>query len=88
MNNLDFAVHYKKPDGTFRVWYSKTDEIITLNRMPNNISQFYMTRGYEPTDKDLRKYAKDLYDATQEMKTSKIMTFDYIEPKLYFFPLE
>lgn len=80
MNNSDYIVHYKKADGSYRVWYSKTEEIITLVKIPKNISQFYITKGYDPTDTDLRRYGKDLYDASEELKKSKVISFDYISP--------
>ena len=77
MNN--YIVYFKNASGKFRIWNSTTQEITTQNTIPNKINQYYLTKGYEATDKDLIKYAQDIKEASAELLTSNVFKFDYIK---------
>lgn len=77
---IEYIIYYKLQNKNFRSWNSKTDTYSEIKRLPNNISKFKMTKGYEPIDEDLKRYGQDLYLASEELKTTKLITFDYIKP--------
>jgi len=77
---MEYIVYYKLNNNNFRCWNSKNDTCSEIKYLPSNISNFKMTKGYEPNDEDLRRYGKDLYSASEELKTTKLITFDYIKP--------
>jgi hypothetical protein len=77
---MEYIVYYKLKNNNFRSWNSKTETCSEISFLPNDISNFYLSQGYDPTDEDLHRYGKDLYLASEELKTTKLITFDYIEP--------
>lgn len=87
---IEYIVYYKLKTKDFRCYNSVKNIFYNSERLPINISNFYMTKNkdhndtdlkkYDPTDEDLKKYCNDLYVATEELKTSKHITFDYIKP--------
>lgn len=81
--NKNYIVYFELSSGSFRVWHSDTETIETCFILPDKISKFYMSgKQYEATDKDLSRYGKDIYLASEELKTSKYFYFDYITPDL------
>jgi hypothetical protein len=77
---MDYIIYYKLNNNNFRCWNSKTDICSEIEVLPTNVSRFKMTKGYEPNDDDLRRYGKDIYLASEELKSTKLITFDYIKP--------
>jgi hypothetical protein len=80
MDTKDFYVYYKTVNNDFRVWTYSTGTITTRKKIPRDLSHFNMSGKYEGNDIDLVRYAKDLLEASEELKTSKTITFDYIKP--------
>ena len=80
MEIIEYIVYYKLNNHTFRAWNSKTETCYNIMTLPKHISNFNLSKGYEPTDEDLKRYGQDLYLASEELKTSKLITFDYIKP--------
>lgn len=75
-----FITTFKTLKQDFRIYDYETKEHKTIYKLPNDRSSFYLTQGYEPNDSDLMRYAEDLVNATKELLTTKILTFDYIKP--------
>jgi len=75
-----YIVYYNTDDNRFRAWHSDGGRIETLSRIPYDVSSFYLTKGYEPTDDDLARYGRDVLLASNELKQSHVIQFDYIEP--------
>ena len=67
----NFIVYYKLHNNSFRAWNSKTDICYDIMILPKHISNFNLSKGYEPTNEDLKRYGQDLYLASEELKTSK-----------------
>ena len=80
MEIIEYIVYYKLNNHTFRAWNSKKEICYNIITLPNDISNFYLSKGYDPTDEDLKRYGQDLYLASEELKTTKLISFDYIEP--------
>lgn len=79
----NYIVYFELSSGSYRVWNSATEAITTCFTLPDKISKFYMSgKQYTATDEDLVRYGKDLFSATEELKTSKHFYFDYIKPDL------
>ena len=77
---IEYIVYYKKTDNNFRVYNNIKNECYELNKLPDDVSNFYIPKGYETDDINLIKYSKDLYEANEQLKKTKIITFDYIKP--------
>ena len=77
---IDFYTYYKTVENNFRTWKYSTGKITTLKTIPKDLSHFYLSGKYEATDEDLIRYGHDLLKANEELKTSKVITFDYIKP--------
>ena len=77
----EYIVYYKLPSGGYRVCYSKTLEVFGCVRLPENISNFQMTKPYDANDNSLIQYCKDIRIASDELKkTKELRGFDYIKP--------
>jgi hypothetical protein len=77
----EYIVYYKLPSGGYRVCFSKTLEVFGCVRLPENISNFQMTKQYDANDKSLIQYCIDLRIASDELKkTKELKGFDYIKP--------
>jgi hypothetical protein len=77
----DFFTYYINGSKMIRAYDTSTQIFSTISDLPKNKCNFYMTKGYDATDDDLKRYAKDLYHASQEIKKSKSLKgFDYTSP--------
>ena len=77
----NFIVYFELSSGSYRVWNYNTEELTTCFTLPDKISKFYMSgKQYTATDEDLIRYGKDLFSASEQLKTSKYFYFDYIKP--------
>jgi hypothetical protein len=83
MDNTDFYVYYKQVDNDFCVLQYSTGKITIHSLIPKDLSHFELSGNYEATEEDLVRYSKDLFFASEELKTSKFITFDYIQPFVY-----
>ena len=79
-SNIDFYTYYKTVENVFRVCQYSTGKLSTRKVIPRDLSQFCLSGKYEATDDDLKRYTNDLFNASEELKTSKTITFDYIKP--------
>ena len=52
----NYLCYYKLHDGCYRIINSKTEIIETVERLPWNISSFFLTKPYEATSEDLLRY--------------------------------
>ena len=75
MNN--FTVYYQTKDKLFKTLNYKYGIIKTIYHLPYDINRFYLTKGYEANDTDLKRYATDLYNASNELLTTKLINFEY-----------
>lgn len=77
----NYICYYELHDGCYRIINSKTEIIETVERLPWNISTFYLTKPYDATSEDLLRYCKDILIASEQLKTNKLIkNFDYIQP--------
>ena len=56
MERIEYIVYYKLHNNSFRAWNSKTDICYDIMILPKHISNFNLSKGYEPTDEDLKRY--------------------------------
>lgn len=76
---MNYIVYYKTCSNLFHM-YDGVD-IKTTSTLPKNQSSFYLTKGYEASDDDLKRYFTDVLTASNELKKSKeLRGFDYIKP--------
>ena len=74
-----YVVYYKTCSNLFHI-YDGVD-IKTLRMLPKDKSSFYLTKGYEATDEDLKRYFVDVMTTSNELKKSKeLRGFDFIKP--------
>ena len=77
----EYIVYYQLPSCGYRVCNSKTLEVFGCVRLPENVSNFRLTKPYDANDKSLIQYCKDLQIASDELKkTKELKGFDYIKP--------
>ena len=77
----DFFTFYQTATKMNRIYFNESDEYTTQTEVPKNKCGFSLTKGYEANDADLKRYAKDLYVASQQIKKSKAFKgFDYTSP--------
>lgn len=77
----EYIVYYQLPSYGYRVCNSKNLEVFGCVRLPENVSNFRLTKPYDANDKSLIKYCKDLQIASDELKkTKELRGFDYIKP--------
>lgn len=77
----EYIVYYQLPSCGYRVCNSKKLEVFGCVRLPENVSNFRMTKPYDANDKSLIQYCKDLQIASDELKkTKELRGFDYIKP--------
>lgn len=74
-----YVVYYKTCSNLFQI-YDGVD-IKTQMMLPKDKSSFYLTKGYDATDDDLKRYFEDVMTASNELKKSKeLRGFDFIKP--------
>ena len=78
MDNI-YCCYFKTCDEMFRVCLHDMT-LKTTERIPTDMSAFYMSGKYEATDEDLMRYCTAVYKATQELTQYKALTFNYINP--------
>lgn len=77
----DFFTYYPTASSMNRIYFNDTDNFITASQIPKSTCGFFLTKGYDTTDNDLRRYANDLYKASQDIKKSKALKgFEYTAP--------
>ncbi len=77
----DYIVYYKLDNGGYRVCNSKKLTVFQCARLPENVSNFYLSKPYDATDESLVQYCKDIKKASDELQTTKeLKGFDYIKP--------
>ena len=62
----NYICYYELHDGCYRIINSKTEIIETVERLPWNISTFYLTKPYGATSEDLLRYCKDIFFASEQ----------------------
>jgi hypothetical protein len=80
MSIIEYIVYYKQADKNFRAYNNISNKCYELNKLPNDISNFYLPDTYIASDENLIKYSCNLYEANEQLKKTKILTFDYIKP--------
>lgn len=79
MNN--FISFYKNCDGSFRTYDFQSQQFDTVQYLPKQQSNFFISGKYEPNDEELVRYANDLLTSAEQLKKSPhVKYFDYISP--------
>ena len=77
----DFYTYYVDNSKMIRAYDTSTKTFSNVSDLPKDKGNFYITKGYDATDDDLERYAKDLYKASQDIKKSEALKgFDYTSP--------